>query len=339
MHNKATSLLGALVLIGGFSLSIGLPTALADTSASEVSSLTRKFKRLRKRLKVLESTAQDISISIDGINDSPAFGIVDIGNIEALRGPQGETGLQGPQGEVGPQGPRGLKGDTGAQGIKGDRGLQGLPGAQGPAGPQGPQGEQGEQGPAGRNGSVGPQGPQGPTGPIGFTGPQGPQGEVGPQGPQGETGAQGPAGANGLTGPQGPQGAQGATGPRGYVGPQGDTGPQGPVGPTGPQGLQGVQGESGTLNVAQCSTVTSYTSVNSGSPADIDFICSNGMFLFDYGYVAQYRIFDPDGEFVWRNVNADVLRKTLLFPSGVTLKLTSEPDVERYMKTLVCCPE
>lgn len=80
--------------------------------------------------------------------------------LEALKGPKGDTGEQGPKGDTGEQGPQG---EAGPQGIQGE------------TGPTGPQGEQGIQGPKGDTGETGPQGPQGEIGPQG---PQGPAGET-----------------------------------------------------------------------------------------------------------------------------------------------------------------
>ncbi len=311
-------LIASFILAFGLTVSFGITRAHADSSSSQFSKLKRQFKRLRKRTKVLETAAQDISITIDGVNDSPALGV-------DYTGPQGEVGPQGPQGPAGIQGPVGPQGETGAVGPQGPtgrtgaQGLIGLTGPQGEMGPEGPQGEMGPQGPAGRNGSQGP---------IGLTGAQG------PAGPQGDVGPQGPTGPRGLVGPQGEVGPQGAVGPQGEVGPQGLIGAQGPMGP------QGEAGPAGSVNVSECSTSIEYHNVTSGSYADVDFICSNGQFLFEYGFVAQYEFMDPgDLGSVWIDTNAELLRKTLLFPSGVTLRLTREPAVDRYQKTLVCCQE
>lgn len=89
------------------------------------------------------------------------------------KGDIGETGPEGPKGDTGSpftydmftpeqlEALKGPKGDTGPKGEKGDPGPQGNPG---------PQGLQGDVGPQGLPGPQGPQGPTGPTGPAGNIG-------------------------------------------------------------------------------------------------------------------------------------------------------------------------
>ena len=123
--------------------------------------------------------------------------------LEALTGPQGETG---PKGDTGP---------TGAAFTYDMFTPEQLEKLTGPTGPKGDTGPQGEQGPQGVQGLPGETGATGPKGDKGDTGPAGPQGPTGPQGIQGETGPQGEKGDKGDTGPQGPKGEKGDTGETG----------------------------------------------------------------------------------------------------------------------------
>ena len=56
-------------------------------------------------------------------------------DVEAVPGPQGDTGPRGPRGYSGEQGPQG---DPGPQGETGPQGPDGATGPQGPEGPEGP---------------------------------------------------------------------------------------------------------------------------------------------------------------------------------------------------------
>lgn len=115
--------------------------------------------------------------------------------LNALKGPKGDTGEQGipgEKGDKGEQGDVGPKGDTGAKGDKGDKGDKGSKGDKGDAftyndftsaqlaALKGEKGDKGDKGDTGEKGE---------TGATGATGPQGPQGIQGEQGPQGEAGA------------------------------------------------------------------------------------------------------------------------------------------------------
>lgn len=159
--------------------------------------------------------------------------------LEALRGPKGDTGERGPQGETGAQGDpfeysdfteeqlEALRGPRGETGPKGDTGEKGDPfrysdfteaqleALRGPQGETGPRGEKGE---TGATGAQGPQGEIGPKGDKGDKGDQGIQGVQGPQGAKGETGSQGPQGEKGDTGETGPQGDKGEKGDTGETG-------------------------------------------------------------------------------------------------------------------------
>jgi hypothetical protein len=129
--------------------------------------------------------------------------LTETGNVEKLRGLNGEKGIPGARGEQGPSGPIGLDGTPG------------------PAGPQG------------LEGLIGPKGPQGLAGLPGTPGPPGPQGLLGlPGGP----GTIGPRGFGGLTGPPGSQG------PQGLAGPTGPPGPPGPTVKANQKALNGVSG-------------------------------------------------------------------------------------------------
>lgn len=116
------------------------------------------------------------------------------------KGDPGETGPAGAKGDTGEKGDaftyedftseqlealKGPKGDTGAQGPKGDTGEVG------PKGDTGPQGEQGPKGDAFTYEDFTPEQLEALKGPKGDTGEQGQKGEQGIQGIQGETGADG----------------------------------------------------------------------------------------------------------------------------------------------------
>jgi hypothetical protein len=128
--------------------------------------------------------------------------------LEALKGPKGDTGLPGKDGKAftyadfTPDQLELLKGP------KGDKGIQGPPGPPGKDGINGAKGEQGLQGPPGppgRDGTKGEQGIPGPPGPKGepfkysdFTAEQlallkGPKGDPGPRGEDGNPGRDGKA--------------------------------------------------------------------------------------------------------------------------------------------------
>ncbi len=198
------------------------------------------------------------------------------------QGEKGDPGEQGPQGVQGEKGepfryedftPEQLEALRGPQGETGARGAQGPPGEKGDPGERGPQGEKGNTGegfrladqfdsfaeleaavPEPEAGSAygvgtappydvyiyspskgwvnhGPlQGAKGDPGPQGERGERGERGEAGPQGERGEAGPQGPAGAKGdaftyadftaeqLEALRGPQGLPGQDAPEGVAG-------------------------------------------------------------------------------------------------------------------------
>ena len=157
-------------------------------------------------------------------------------------GPAGATGPAGPKGDpfeysdFTPEQLEALRGPKGDTGPQGEPGPKGDPGEQGPAGETGPKGDTGPQGPQGIKGDPGPQGPQGETGPAGATGPAGPKGdpfEYSDFTPEQLEALRGPKGDTGPQGEPGPKGDPGEQGPAGETGPKGDTGPQGEPGPTG----------------------------------------------------------------------------------------------------------
>lgn len=77
------------------------------------------------------------------------------GQLEKLRGSDGEKGVPGEAGEQGPEGPVGPEGVAGPQGPIGPQGVQGLVGFTGQQGPQGPPGPAVEMSPGALNGISG----------------------------------------------------------------------------------------------------------------------------------------------------------------------------------------
>lgn len=191
------------------------------------------------------------------------------------QGEKGDPGEQGPQGVQGEKGepfryedftPEQLEALRGPQGETGARGAQGPPGEKGDPGERGPQGEKGNTGEGFRLAdqfdsfaeleAAVPEPEAGSAYGVGTAPPydvyiyspskgwvnHGPlQGAKGDPGPQGETGEQGPQGIPGEPGPQGPPGERGAAFTYSDFTAEQLEGLRGP---------QGVQGDPGTGDVS-----------------------------------------------------------------------------------------